>query len=184
MKRNINLLPPDNQQQLKLARLNSEVLSFGIWLILSLLVFITVLFAAWIVTRSRLEGTTEQIAQQTKVLNELKQASVRREAEAYNQNLSNFQVLQKAHENWFLVLAELARRLPSDLVLDSFIMNRTNKKVEISGNAASRDSVLKFRQNLLASPYFTNVNFPLSNLEQPKNLVWKYKFYVKPGPLK
>ena len=62
MKRYINLLPPEQQRNIHLSRLNSQVLSFGIWLLLSLLIFSTVLFAYFLVLRQRLEQTDREVA--------------------------------------------------------------------------------------------------------------------------
>ena len=35
-----------------------------------------------------------------------------------------------------------------------------------------------------AIDYFEKVNFPLANLEKPKDLNWRYRFFVKPEKLR
>lgn len=184
MKKYINLLPPDYQRDARLGRLNFQILSFGIWSIASLLIFAAILFASFVVLRQRLSGVEQEIVGESKVLDELKETSVRKEVEAYGQNLKNFETLTKARDNWSAVLVELANDLEKDMTLDTLTVGRLDRKVEVAGHAGSRSSVLKFRQSLIASAHFVNVNFPLANLEKPKDLNWKYRFYVKPEFLK
>lgn len=184
MKRYINLLPPEQQKNIRLARVNSQVLSFVIWLILSILIFATVLFASFLVLRQRLESLQGEIAEQTKTLEELKETSVRKEVEIFSSNLKNFDVLQKSQDGWSRVLEEIARGLPADMTIDTMSINRADRKVELSGRGGSRNSVLQYRKTLIASANFVNLNFPLANLEKSKDLSWKYRFYVKPEFLK
>ncbi|MDP3741455.1 MAG: PilN domain-containing protein [bacterium] len=184
MKRYINLLPPDFQKQVKLEKLQSQVVSFGIWSAVSLLVFATILFASFVVLKQSLIGLAEEVAVQTKVLDEIKETSVRKEVEIYNNNLKNFETLAAARNDWSVVLMEIARTLPKDMTIDSLTINRLDKKVELGGHSRSRDQVLQFRKNLVSSSYFTNVNFPLANLEKPTDLNWKYRFFLNPAPTK
>lgn len=184
MKQYINLLPPEQQRSIRLTRLNSQVMSFGVWFILSLLVFATVLFASFLVLRQRLDAMEQEVAVQSKALDELKDTAVRKEVENFSQNLKNFETLLKARDNWSGILQELARNLPPDMAVDSLSVNRADRKIELGGRAATRSSVLEFRRHLLDSGHFANINFPLANLEKAENLRWKYRFFVNPAFLK
>lgn len=184
MKKYINLLPSEQQSQMRLASVNSQILSFGIWLILSALVTLTILFVSFLFFRGRLSNLNDEVIVQTKVLEEVRQTAVQKEAEIYNLNLKNFETLTKAQDKWSQIMMEIGRKLPPDMSVDVLKIDRLEKKVEISGRAGSRVSVLSYRQYLIDSPYFQNINFPLSNLEKATNVNWKYRFYIKPNSLK
>lgn len=181
MKKFVNLLPPEEQKQLKLQELNRELLSFAFWLGLSFLVFIALLYAGRVFLRSELAATTQQVAAETTALTDLQEAGLPAEVEKFNLNLANFRTLTAKHETLAPVLLELAQLLPPDLTLSSLSLERKSRKVEIAGRAGSRKSVLILRRNLLTSPSFSNVNFPLSNLEKATDLPFSYRFYLKPN---
>ena len=184
MKKYINLLPPENQKEIRSSRINTHFLDFGIWVVLSLLVFSTVLFISFLILRGNLNAREEEVARENRALAEVKETSVRKEVEDYNQNLTNFQTLAETSETWSKVLIEIAKNLPINLTIDSLSINRLDHKVELSGHAATRGAVLDFRHNLLNSRMFSRVNFPLSNLEKPAELNWKYRFFFNPDFLK
>lgn len=178
MKRYINLLPPQDQKQFRLGRINAQILRFGIWVILSLLIFSAILFVSFLFLRADLEAADEEVALKTKALAEVKETSVRKEVEEYNQNLKNFETLIQTNELWSKVLMEIAKNLPPDMTIDSLQVSRTDRKVELSGHARARTSVLEFRRLLLNSSMVSAVNFPLANLEKPSDLKWKYRFFI------
>lgn len=180
MKKYINLLPPENQKQIRLARINTQILSFGIWVFISLLVFAATLFTTLLFLQGHLQASSEEVAQKTKALAEVKEASVRNEVEEYNNNLNNFEILQSANQAWSRVLIETAANLPPDMTIDTLTISRQDRKVELLGHARSRNSVLQFRRSLLNSSMVSGINFPLANLEKPADLKWKYRFYVAP----
>lgn len=184
MKRFINLLPPEDQKQIRLAKLNTELISFGVWFGLSLLVLVALLFAGQIFLKAELNVSADHLAVKSQELDKLEQGSLKKQVEDFNLGLENFQKLEGAHENWSAILMELARLLPPGVTLDSVAVARDERKIEIAGRASTRTSALLLRTNIIASPYFVNVNFPLANLEKSIDVPWKYRFYFRPEELK
>lgn len=184
MKHYINLLPPVEQQLLKVAETSAQVRDFGVLLGISLVVLSGFLFAAKIFLNEQLESSVAQLATETETLAWLESTSARKAVEALNLDLENFQLLEARAEKWSRVLIELARRLPADMTLDNLTIDRSSLRVEAAGRAGTRTSVLRFRETLLDSEYFANVNFPLSNLERSRNVPWQYRFQIKPEKLK
>lgn len=184
MKRYINLLPPAEQQLIKVAETSNAIRDFGIWLGISLVALSVLLFATKIFLNKQLERSAEQLATETETLLKLEATSARKEVEALNLDLENFKILDSRAEKWSRVLIELARRLPPDMTLDSITIDRSSLRVEVAGRADTRISVLRFRETLIASEYFANVNFPLGNLKRSRNVPWQYRFQIKPEKLK
>jgi len=178
-KRYINLLPPLEQQELRILRINQQVRDFGIWLLFSLAVLITLFVAARFYLISELKQTTEELAAELDVLNNLETSDFRKEVERFNTELGNFELLQDKQKQLSGTLTEMAQKIPPDLTLDKFSVDTGTGRVEISGRGGSRSSVLAFRQSLLKSDRFKNVSFPLANLERSNDVVWRYRFFLK-----
>ena len=177
VKRYINLLPPEEQKRVKLEALNFAVAGFGVWVLLSLVFFITLIFAAQVLLNQEIDDVNRQVAARQRELQNIKQPAAQKEIELLNRNSANLQALLPAHQDWTPILVELAAAVPSDLIVDSLVITREDRKIEITGHGATRESVLKLRESLHASSYFRNVNFPLSNLEKARNVEWKYRLY-------
>lgn len=179
MKRYINLLPPEEQKQIILERYNSQIAVFGLWVILSLTSMIGIIFLAEIIFSYTLTSGKEEIAAQNLELTRVQDPSIMKRVEELNRDIQNFQTFQKQDLDFSPYLAELQKILPIGLTLDSITLKRENKRIEVTGRAANRAQVLVFRNYIIDSEYFENVNFPLYNLESPENVKWKYRFYLK-----
>ncbi len=183
MKRYINLLPPTEQKQLKLLKVRLQFLHFAWLLTGGLLLLALLLLGTELWQRQELNKVTKEVESQNQILREIQASTLPKRVEKFNLNLENFQVLGKKHQNWSAIFIELARLTPEDASLDSVIVSRLDQKIEITGRARTRESMLAFRNSLLGSKYFTNVNFPLTNLEKAQNVPFKYRFYFKPETL-
>lgn len=183
-KRNINLLPPDEQKENRIADLNVEVRNFGFLIGLSLVILAGFFAVNEIILLRELNANAEEISAKNAELMELKKTPLRQQMESLNLDLRNFLVLSAAEVYWSNALKELASVMPADITLDHLKLDEKSQKIEIDGHAATRNSVLVLRENILASPYFRNINFPLANLEKEKDLNWKYSFYVNPEAFK
>jgi len=183
-KKNINLLPPDEQKQNRIADINVEVRNFGFWIGLSLVILAGFFAVNEIILLRELDANAEEISTKNAELAELKKTPLRQQMESLNLDLRNFFVLSTAEVYWSNALIELASALPADVTLDHLKLDKKLSRIEIDGHSSTRNSVLVLRENILASPYFRNINFPLANLEKEKNLNWKYRFYVNPEAFK
>jgi len=160
-KRLVNLLPPSEQKSNTQVQINREIMNFGVWLVLSLVVVALVLFAAQITLSAQLSGARELIEIKNQELDNLEKAFLQDEVVFLNQDLENFEKIHSQSKAWSGAILEITRLMPQDMVLDSMTIESKDNRVEASGRAGSRDSVLAFRQSLLGSEYFEIVNFPL-----------------------
>ncbi len=180
MKKYINLLPPAEQKQFKLVKVRLLFLHFAWFLVGSVIVLCLLLLGADFWLRRELNDVTRQVETQSEALQKIKSSRLSEQAERLNLSLENFQILKSSRQSWSKIFMELASILPQNITLDNVAVNRSDKKIEISGRAGSRESVLALRRKILESAYFVNVNFPLSNLEKAQNVPFKYRFYYKP----
>lgn len=181
MKKLINLLPPEELKQRRLNEVGEEIRIFGFGIILTLALTAAVVAAGQFVLLDRHQAVTEILVTRQAELADLQKTKYRQQIDLLNASLANFAALEKLPDEWSNILQEFAKLVPQDLALDTFQVDLQTGKIEAAGRASSRASVLALRQNILASNYFGNVNFPLSNLEKDRDTAWKYRFYLKAG---
>ncbi len=179
VKRYINLLPPAEQQELRTLRLSGNVKDFGIWLCLTLAITAMLFVAIRFYLNGELENSQGRLATEKELLDNVENSAFREDLDRFNSELADSQTLQSKQNKFSEVLIEIAQKIPKDITLDTFALDEKTGRIEIGGKAGSRDSVLSFRRSILDSERFTNINFPLSNLEKPRDLIWHYSFYLK-----
>jgi len=180
-KKRINLLPPEEQKHNTLLDINYQIVRLGLMITATILVLGAGLFVSSLFFENTLDRTESEIASYGLVLARFQKAGLEQEITELNESMANFNSLSRAPTVWSPYLAELARILPAPVSIDTLKIDAQTRQVESSGQAATRDSVLELRRNILKSPYFENINFPLANLQTPVDVPWKFRFYVKPN---
>ena len=69
---------------------------------------------------------------------------------------------------------------PRGLYLINFSYQASNNKVSLTGWAENRDKLLRFEKLLKETPYFGEVEAPLSNLIKQTDI--NFSFIIKVGP--
>lgn len=183
MKKYVNLLPKEAQNEIKYERVRSRFLNMSLWIVISLAVLIVLMLGARIYLKSESKRVNNLIIFQKEVVSQKENQALKKELAEFNIHLSNLIKFEKGHAYWSEVLIELARITPSDIAIDALTADREDKKMTVMGFAKTRDSVLQFRRNLLDSDFFEDVNFPLSNLIRPTDVSFRYTFFVNQDEL-
>ena len=97
IKRYINLLPPVEQQELRIMQVNQQIRDFGIRLLISLAVLIAIFLAIRFYLNIEVKQTREELARETGLLNSLETSAFRKEVERFNAELANFEILEKKY---------------------------------------------------------------------------------------
>jgi Tfp pilus assembly protein PilN len=184
MKSYVNLLPKDEQREVVLERITAKLKNLFAWILLSLLVLAGFLLATRIYLGSELSRVSEQVNMQRQVVSQAENRELKQQLDGLNTHLSNLVLLDEQQAVWSEVLIELARLTPVDTSIDTIQADRESFVIRLTGFSLNRDSVLQFRRNLLASEYFSDVDFPLSNLIKPTDVNFHYSFYVNENSLK
>ena len=184
MKKSPNLLPPLEKTNLVWANHHSQISKFGIYLIVSLLVTIAACGVGFFAVKHNLSASEKLLVETQREFEQIQETGLAEEIADINLNMGNYGTLSDAHVAWSPVLIEFAKLVPSDVAVTTISIDRETLKVELTGKAALRESVLELRKNIINSTYFHNINFPLFNLESPREVRWKYRFYIRPEILR
>ena len=174
----INLLPKEEQKEILLEFLFSHFSFFWIVAIGSLLVFLGLVFGMKIYLNSKIQSTQAQITASQATLNSTDYKGLQDQVLQLNGSIREINNLITQRYYWSKALVALSDLVPSDVQLNQVLLDRVTGRIDISGQAATRESVITLWSAVIKSEYFKNINFPLANLEQAKVANFNFTFYV------
>ena len=180
----INLLPARDIRQLKIARLYS----FALKRVILLSVFgilILILFAAadlWL--RNNLKMMSQELEKSQAAVDTTGFPELRAKIDQFNKNFEQVSKLSGQHIRFSPVLVELVNLTPEEIKFTYLNFKQSDGIIELRGNAATREGLLRFQENLSKSAFWEDLDFPLSNLESRKNADFQIKFKVENDYLK
>jgi Tfp pilus assembly protein PilN len=123
---------------------------------------------------TRQEKTVEQNIASQKAAN-TSLLELDQKAKALNKTINDIKTLSQQSISFPSMLKEIAARTPHDVQIKSLTCDTTpgKGKVDISGQAASRRSIMEFRSELEKSNLFSNVNFESSSQTEGNNFDYK-----------
>ncbi len=184
MTKMINLLPESEVKELKLELASKQFLKFFSMIFITLLLFILASVVGKIWVSAEMSGDDSVISSLQSQLNSSDNQALQKEIVQLNGQIKNVKSFQQQHYAWSKVLTEIGNLSPSDFQLQLLTADKSNGQIVINGTAGKRDSVLQFWSNVKKSSYFQNINFPLTNLEQPTNTPFTFTFFINPAQIK
>ncbi len=171
-------MPPFEKRKIELKELQNKINLLFLWLAIVLLVFIglltTTYFILYILLQTQEDLITERQANQ-------KTQEVSQMGERIDQINQRLEIIAQQQNNsviWTPLLLELNKLTPEDVYLISLNYQGQDKDLHISGYAQTRDGLLTFRDQLKQSPYFADLESPLSNIIKQAEI--NFIFTAKP----
>ncbi len=180
----INLLPQENQKEVRLELAANIFLEFWIWVIATLLIFFIASLFAVFYLNSIIKATELSIYESQTILNSSDYKDLQVEISEINSHTKEINNIKNQHLYWSKPLLILAELIPSDVQLSLVTINRETGRVDIAGQARNRDSVITIWSNVIKTSYFQNINFPLKNLEKANFSDFNFTFYVNKEMIK
>ena len=170
----LNLISPEQQ---KILRIRYIYLSIkNLLLVVALLTLLSALvLIPW---QIRLVDLTANV-KTFKILSSKQSNSIGKKINELNDKILSLSAIQSAGYAWPDLLSELSQITPEGVYLLKINANSEVKVFTINGYALTRDSLLKFKANLDKSPYFKNVESPLTNYLEESNIDFEIKGLLK-----
>lgn len=181
----VNLLPKSKQQNLRRERVAAALQTF---LVLSVVVYILA-YASQVGVRfllaARARAAIDATDQLRKQVDRKENAQVRQQVKEVNDRISDFNTLANTAPRVSQVLRAFAKLPPEGLVVSSLTVDPVTKYVSVTGFSPTRELVIDFYNRIKADETeFTNVDYPLENVSQPKNIQFNFSFTVQDALLK
>jgi Tfp pilus assembly PilM family ATPase len=89
------------------------------------------------------------------------------------------EIILKETPLWSSLLEELRARIINDIIISSFTANSIHEKILLVGVARNRNTLNNFKKNLQESPMLTEIELPLTNLDQKADIPFSVSFRIK-----
>jgi hypothetical protein len=175
----INLLPKEEQRQLSWDLLSAHMISFWVMILISLGVLLVLALGERLYLSQQVSQYEAQIGEQKKVLASSDNEALRTQVTDLNNQVKAINNLRDNHMNWSDVFVAIANITPGDVQFNQISVDRATGRIDVVGQAKLREGILEFWSNIIKSDQFENINFPLTNLEKPKDAAFTFTFYVK-----
>ncbi len=81
--------------------------------------------------------------------------------------------------DWSIIIDDINSRTVLGITISNFSAPSISDKISIAGTATTRDILNQFKKLLQGSPYLSNVELPITNLEQKSDIPFSITFSIK-----
>ncbi len=173
----INLLPPQYKKELKLQESFRLLVVLGVSFLIFLICFILMLLVVRIYVKGQIQSEKFLLELPKKDLEASKVRS--QELKQANANFSTLLNFYKKRLSPAPIFEHISRDLPLDVSLGSFTVSASG--IVLEGFAPTRELLLAFRGNLQGDSFFQNIDFPLTNLVNSRNINFSIRMNIKPN---
>jgi Tfp pilus assembly protein PilN len=175
----INLLPPQQKEELLEEERYNLVLILGILFLIFLICLILILFSIKISISGQLEAQKILLSQEEERFKGTQTQNLEEKIISSNQILSKLSSFYSRQISLTEVLEKISQSLPSGAYLTNFNFNSENNQVSLSGFSPSREILLEFKKNLEKEENFQEIYFPPSNWVKPTDIDFVVNFKIK-----
>ena len=182
----INLLPPQQKEELLEEKKLKLVLILGITILAALFSLFLILFS--VKTSVKGEVELQKILMEQKDLQAPQQKILEERIKSLNLTLSELSSFYQREISLVDILETISKTLPKRTYLNTFYFSRLTKKedlekyrgqISLSGYAPSRETLLELKKNLESQDSFSGVYFPPANWVTPTDIIFTVNFKVQ-----
>ncbi|MDH4161949.1 MAG: PilN domain-containing protein [Nitrospirota bacterium] len=175
----INLLPTKRKPSRKITDLQKQAVLGGLILggVITGMVLYTASLNQKIAQRQqKRDATKTKIAQQETMLKEVK--NVEDEEKKVTEKINVIEQLKKNQQGPVRMLDEISRAVPTGIGITS--ITEAAGRININGDAFTNEDIVKFVENLKASPFFQEIYLLESMLAKEKETeIYRFKLQMK-----
>ncbi|MDP2692631.1 MAG: hypothetical protein Q8O88_03245 [bacterium] len=97
-------------------------------------------------------------------------ADKNKKIEAVNTIIKNVEAVQEMHNLWANKILRIGNSVPSGVILNSIILAKDKERINISGTAIDRDSLLELKENITKLEFVNDIEIPLGQLTEKEDI--------------
>ena len=169
----INLIPPKLKKEKQYRKMIGVGFSF-LSAILAVFLIVTATFvAANFYYKNDLARIKSKVSDQEQQLK--KYSDLEKEVASINTKLGVINQIDLERPIWSNIIAEMAKSTPVAVQIRTLNASKDTKKISLTGTAATRRDIAKFKDKLESSKNFQNIIFASSSLDEKTN---NYSFSI------
>lgn len=172
----INLLPPQQKEELLQEQRYRLYLILGALVMVFLIALSLVLFAVKTYISGKVESLTIILPPQLHDSEE--------EIFVINKNLQSLDLFYAGQPGFAVILEKISKIIPAGInpasIVLSFSKKSGNFSASLQGFSLTREFLFQLKKNLESDQIFKDINFPPSNWVKPENIEFTATFKVEP----
>lgn len=177
----MNLLPLGQKKRIGLQMFYRNIVSSGFILILLILILILFLGGFLVFLNFKYYIIEQKItSEQSRIIQTETVKGMERRVKELNKDLVKIKDTFGKSSNLYQILDTISRDLLIEVRIDSIEINGNSNKIIVSGYSPTRDKLLAIKNKLEISPKYKDIDFPISNLANPKDIDFYFNFVYKP----
>lgn len=154
-----------------------NVVFSGLILILLSLVLILLLGGLLIFLNFKFQVIEKEIiSEQSRVIQSETVRSMERKIKELNKELEEVKEAQTKESNIYSILDNISQNVLVGVEVYSLRIDRETKRVNVSGYSPARENLLIIKEILETSDNYKNIDFPLANLTNPRDIDFGFSF--------
>jgi len=171
----LNIISPELKKEIKLKNIY-QILKVEIFFAM---IFIIFYLASVISSKYILKSYLAEITQKNNIANEATNETIQT-VDNINKKLVEVAKIQTENINWLNLLEAISNNTEDDVRYNKIAID-TKSGLALSGISSTREGLIKIKKFLENAQYLSDVNFPISNLLEKKdinfNITAKFKSY-------
>ena len=175
----INLLPPEQKEELKQEERFKLALILGIVILAFLISLTLILFSIKISLLADLEIQKIYFEQRKKELEDPTIQELEEKIKNYNLTLSKLKNFYQEQLDLTLILEKISQALPQGTYLTNLNFNLQVSQFSLTGFSPSRELLFQFKENLEDTQGLKEIDFPPQNWVQATDVDFSVNFKIK-----
>lgn len=174
-----NLLPIQEAKIVKYIFLKRYIVAIALLIVLTEILFTASLLIMQFMVSQKYEGEKDTIQRQIQSSGAEEIKTIEGKINGFNDYLTKISTFQKNHVNVANIIETITKKQSRDVTLNSISLQTDTNKISLRGTAKTRESFLRFKNDLEKTPYFTDINSPLTNIINPVDISFNMEFVLK-----
>jgi len=175
----INLLPPEQKQELREEQGLKLVLILGIVILAFLISLTLILFSIKTSLSADLESQKIYFEQREKELESPKIQELEGKIKNYNLTLSQLKSFYQGQLDLTSILEKISKTLPERTYLTTLNFDSQISQISLSGFSPNREELLQFKKNLEKTEGLKEIYFPPANWLKPTDIDFSVNFKLE-----
>lgn len=177
----INLLPPQQAKRIRLMIVYQNAIFSGLILFLMFLLLIVFLASFLTLLNFKYFVFEKNInEEQTKIVQTESIKTMQKRVKELNEDLSKIKKIQDSKSDLYSILDKANEELFDGVKIYSLEIDGKSKTISVTGNSPFRENLVIIRDIIKNNPHYQEVDFPLSNLANPRNINFRFSFIYIP----
>ena len=173
----MNLLPIEQRKRVRMILYYQNVIFGGLFLIF-LSILLILFLGAFLISLNFTYQTLEKeiVFEESKSIGEETVAGIEIKINELNQNLISLRNAQLNQSNIYKLIKNLYQNLFLGVQIHNLDIDGATKRVTVTGYSATRENLLTIKEILETSSEYKDVDFPISNLVNAKEINFRFSF--------